>query len=234
LLRLGEQIVSELEKRQSVDMLGAWMAHYVAELIHAAGTAEGEDQPVKLKQCADAILAIWEHRHRLPDRMRPFEDFEAIFSSLQNLDPYDSRPRYFRHARLAAIEVEPEPGTATWLKFADSVDYSARILIRYALAEAAKSAGDRSVNWVALAEAAGVDHGFEFPVIRIIIGDGDQPEACDPEDEARKEIEGRIKRLEAFEKMIAIVATDLRARLRRVEASSEPGKSGPAEGAGTE
>lgn len=213
LLRLGEQIVGELEKGQRVDMLGVWMAHYIAESIHAAKTAEGEDQTVKLKQCADAILAIWEHRHRLPDGMRPFEDFEAIFGALQNLDPCENKPRYFHHARHAAREGEPEPEAVTWLKFADSVDYSARILIRYSLAEAAKSTADKSKNWVALAEAAGVDNGFEFPIVRIILSDGAPSVASDPDDEARKEIESQIKRIEVFEKMAAIVAAALRARL---------------------
>lgn len=225
-LKLGQQIVDELETVHSLDMLGVWMTHYIAESIHAAKTATEEDRSVKSRQCVDAILAIWEHRHRLPNGMRPFEEFEAIFETLQSLDPSHDGPRYFRDARLAARKDEPAPDAARWLKFADGLDHAARILIRHCLARAAESAVDKTRNWVGLAEAAGIDASFEFSAIRIIIGESGLLTSDDLNTVARKEIEERIKLLKDFETIAADVANDLTVQLKDtgVEDTVPPGE----------
>lgn len=85
-LQLGKKIVDELGLDQSVDTLSRWMAHYIAELIHSAETADTEDRSEKLSRCASAILDLWEHRSELPNGKRPFEDVEPILRALQSLD----------------------------------------------------------------------------------------------------------------------------------------------------
>ncbi len=79
-LDLGRALVEELGLDPGVDTLSRWMAHYIAELIEAAETAKGEDRPVKLATCANAILDIWGRHHQLPNGQRPFEDLEPILS----------------------------------------------------------------------------------------------------------------------------------------------------------
>src|SRR5206468_12121550 len=84
ILKLGKKIVDELGLDQTVDTLGRWMAHYIAEKIGDVEAATGEDRAQKMSECRDAILQLWAHRSELPNGKRPFEDFEPIFRALQS------------------------------------------------------------------------------------------------------------------------------------------------------
>ena len=171
-----------------------------------------------LKECADAILELWKHRFELPSGKRPFEDFEAVMRALESLDLSEDGFRYFRTARLDADAAEGNTETKKWLEIVDGLDYSAKILIRYCLVRAAGGALDKSREWVALAEAAGIADDFEFPVIRIVGAESDLVNAVGPDDTERKIIEDRIGRLEAFTSMAASLAADLRRQLERAGA----------------
>lgn len=218
LLQFGKRLVDELGTDPRVDTLACWMAHYIAELIQGAETATAEERPAKLKQCADAILDLWKHRFELPSGKRPFEDSEAILRAIESLDPLKDNWRYFRPGRLEPDASEENAAARKWLEMVDGLDYSARTLIRYCLTRAAEGALDRSREWVALAEAAGAEESVEFPVIRIVGVESDLVNAVDPDDTERKIIEDRIGRLEAFTRMAAALATDLRRQLERVGA----------------
>ena len=219
LLELGKRIVNELGMDDSVDTLGRWMAHHIAELIQAAESAEVEDRPGRLAQCTDGILALWKHRSHLPNGKRPLEDFEPILRALESLDPSDDRPRYFRTSRLEANQAEQNAETTEWLEAADELDYAAKILIRYCLARAAGAASDKSANWVALAEAAGLEDDVDLIAVRIMSEESDLLTATEPDDEVRKRIEDRIERLEGFKKMAAALASDLRRQLKKADVS---------------
>jgi hypothetical protein len=82
ILELGKKIVTELGLDESVDTLGRWMAHYVAEVIRASETAQPEERQAKLAQCTIAILQLWKHRNDLPHGSRPFEGFELALRAL--------------------------------------------------------------------------------------------------------------------------------------------------------
>lgn len=176
------------------------------------------NRPAKLAKCADAILDLWERRHQLPNGKRPFEDLEPILRALESPDPTDDTPRYFRSARMAADETEQNAETRKWLELADGLDYSARILIRYCLTQAAQTALDKSKKWVVFAEAAGLEDGIDLPVIRIITDESDLLKASDPDDIARRRLEDRIKRLDGFRKMADSLASDLRRQLKQAHA----------------
>jgi len=192
------------------------MAHYIAELIEEAETAKVEERPAKFGQCADAILKLWERRHQLPNGKRPFEDLEPILRALESLDPTDDTPRYFRSQRLEANKTEQKSETMKWLDLADDLDYSAKILIRYCLTQAAQTALDKSKGWVALAEAAGFEDDIDLPVIRFIADESDLTKASEPDARARKLLEGRLKRLDGFKKMADTLASDLQRQLEQV------------------
>lgn len=209
-LELGRQLVKELGLDQSVDTLGRWMAHYIAELIQDAEKASAEEKPVKIQACCDAILNLWKHRHMLPDGKRPFEELEPILRTLESLDPKDDTPRYFRSVRAVVDDAEENDETKFWLKLIDGLDYSAKILIRYYLTQAAQNSLNKSLEWVRLAEALGVEEGVEFSFIRMIREENNILEGSDSKGIERKHIEERINRLEAFAKMVMAVASELR------------------------
>lgn len=212
-LELGRKLVKELGLDQSVDTLGRWMAHYIAELIQDVEKASAEEKPAKMQACCDAIFNLWKYQHMLPDGKRPFEEFEPILRTLESLDPEDDTPRYFRSVRAVVDDAEENDETKSWLKLIDGLDYSAKILIRYCLTQAAQNALNKSLEWVSLAEAASADESAEFPLVHMIIEEDSILKASDPAEKERKHIEDRIERLESFAKMAMTVAKELKQKL---------------------
>ena len=214
-LDLGRALVEELGLDHSVDTLSRWMAHHIAELIESVETATAEDRKAKTDECATAILNLWEHRHLLPNGKRPFGDMQPILRALASLDPTDDTPRYFRSLRTTVDETEQNTETRKWFDLADDIDYSAKILIRYCLTQAAQTTLDRTKEWVALAEAAGFDDGVEFPAIHTIIDEDNLMKTSEPDDKEQTILEDRIKRLERFEEMSDALTSELRLQLKK-------------------
>jgi hypothetical protein len=212
-LALGRKLVDELGTEPSVDTLGRWMAHYVAELIDAASNASAEERADAQRKCFNAILALWSHRAELPRGKRPFENLEPIVRAIESLDPDDDTPHFFRSVRGAIVEQNEEAQTRSLLEFVRNLDSTAKILIGHALAEAARSAVDRGKEWIALAEEAGVDPGVHAIVIRFVSNKADIEKKPDPSELERELLRERIKRLEAFTKMATLVSDDLKKRL---------------------
>jgi len=210
---LGKKLTKELGLDQSVDTLGRWMAHYVAGLIQDAENACAEEQPAKMRACYDAILELWKHQHVLPDGKCPFEELKPILRALESLDPEDCTPKYYHSVRSIADDTEENDETKSWLKLIDGIDYSAKVLIRYCLTQAAQNALNKSAEWVSLAEAAGVDEGIEFPLIRFITEEESMIKTSDSDEENRKRIENRIVQLEEYATMIMETASDLRQKV---------------------
>jgi hypothetical protein len=227
LLDLGDRLVSELSIDDSSDMLGRWMAHYVAELIDAARAASAETRPARLEKCSEAILNLWKHRYELPNGKRPFEGMEAILRALESLDPESDTPRYYGPLGRAAREAENETETQTWLSLVEGFDHSARILIRYCLSQAAKNAVDKTREWVNLVASADLDE-MDVPIIRVIICEGDLVETA--EESSRKVLKDRLERLEAFTTMAEALAAHFRELLAELDApaSSEGPTADPA------
>lgn len=214
-LALGRKLVGQLGIEGSVDTLGRWMAHYVAELIDAAENAPGEERREARGRCFEAILNLWSHRSELPDGKRPFESIEPVVRAMESLDPESSTARYFRSVRDEVVEGEEGEETQSLLEFVHSIDSTARILIAHTLAEAARSAIDRSRSWVAMAEAAGTDPGVIDLVIRV--GSDDWSSNPNTGREERDRFQERIDRLSTFVEMVGPVADELKKRRDAVE-----------------
>lgn len=86
-MALGDRLVHELGLETSVDTLGRWMAHYLAELIERARNAEGEARIAAHAQAAELILKLWSKRRELPLSAYPLSDFAKALQVLERLTP---------------------------------------------------------------------------------------------------------------------------------------------------
>jgi hypothetical protein len=210
-LALGRKLVEELGLEPSVDTLGRWMAHYIAELMVGASSASSENRLAAQERCFEAILALWKHRTQLPNGRRPFEDLEPIMRAIESLDPDSPVPRYFRPVSEAGTEDEEGTAARDLIEFAVDLDATARSLIGYALAEAADAVMDEAKDWVRLAQAAGFDPGVHSIVVRYISEVADV--GADASDRERERFQRRIDQLEAFSEAATLALKDLRERL---------------------
>jgi hypothetical protein len=131
-ISLGRQLVAQLSVHDHTDTLSRWVAHYVAEQIAAIEISTGQEKVAAEKQCFEAILALWAHRNKLPDGLRPFEGFEPVLRALARLDPEEPRSMYYQFQRSPDIKGEPSE-LSQLVEFVISLDRVARILIEFAL-----------------------------------------------------------------------------------------------------
>lgn len=206
------------------------MAHFVAEQITEAETAVGEERGRKMVECAEAILKLWGHRAVWPVRVRPFRGFEPLLETLHGLDPQDGTPHYFRPPRPPQEEYD-SPATKQWLDTADGIDHAARVLIRYCLAAAAESAGEKAREWLALSEAAAAHEEADLEIVRIVIRDADTFKAKSIEAIQREYFEKLVERLDAFVDHAKYVSGHLHAALdraptaKKVRSSPKPSRA---------
>jgi hypothetical protein len=72
------------------DILGAWMAHYLAERMdQAAAAPAGEEGAAARSECFDLILRLWERRYQSPLSRR----LEELATALQALIDLPEAPR---------------------------------------------------------------------------------------------------------------------------------------------
>lgn len=198
MISLGEKIVAELGQDQAVDTLSRWMAHYVAEKIEDASTAKGEDRDQRMSECSDVILKLWRHRNQLPKGMRPFEDIEPIIRVLKSLDVDDNATRYFREVELKRELEKVDESVAQWLRDALEIDRTARMLIRYCLAIAARDPADECKDWLLLAEAVEEPSDNDIVTVRFISDVVDSIDSKSQEEQEKEIIEDLLQRLESI------------------------------------
>lgn len=206
-IELGKKLTKELGFDQSVDTLGRWMAHYIAELIEDAEKATGDDKTAKQKACCEAIIKVWKHSYAFQYNKYPFADLEPVLRALDSLDPENDTPRYFKQARESYYVADENDGTKKWIDFANDIDQSAKIVISFCLDQAAQSVVDKSAAWVKLAKDAGVDQGVEFLIFDDLIL------RAEPVDVEKNLIMNRIEHLERFAKTATEVAVTWRSSL---------------------
>lgn len=211
-LALGRKLVEELGLEESNDTLGRWMAHHVADLIVKAEKATGDEKSTTEHECFAAILMLWKHRSELPSGKRPFEELEPVLRAVESLDPENDTPRYYRPARPPKGETAESAEQEKWLNLADGLDYSAKVLIGYCLAEAADTALDKSKEWVKLAAEID-DDGVPEIVIRFTSKARDDNEEPDLNEGVRSILVDRINRLRGFLKIAESLADTLEERL---------------------
>jgi len=120
------------------------MAHYIAELI--ASAEANPDKPEAQRECAQAILQLWEYRSTFPGPNPPLASFEPIARALERLDPehinwgyFDAyRPRVQPNSKLNVAAVE----------LALTLDRSLGGVIRFLLREATVEAVSAERKWL--------------------------------------------------------------------------------------
>lgn len=188
---LGEKLVRELELEPGHDTLAKWMAHYVAELIHKAQSIP-DDGPGKAeaeKECAEAILKLWDHVGSLTNKVHPFRSFTPILEFLGRLSK--ANPFYFPTEEL--------PISNKWVERAEEIDTCARSLIGMCLEQGILEAAEKESEWIELAS----DVDDKNPTKQIVSGLTQQATTITHEENDdgqfsicfRKDYEGMIERL---------------------------------------
>lgn len=203
-LKLGQELVVNLNLADSSDMLGHWMAHYLAEQIDKAQTSTGTEQERAQRACVDTIIAIWTHRAEMPTGMRPFHDFEAVFRALESLDMSGDAFRYLGMHAIDKIS-HPDAEVQSALQTALAIDDAAKVLIRIFLDIAGSRLRLDADRWLkALAETQ-IDAFEERYVIEALTFDSDIDASARPD-------EIQEYRLQQVEKLDALIELADRAR----------------------
>lgn len=148
-LSLGERLAAEL---RNSDMLGSWMAQYVAELLLKVENSSPEHTASVKAEVAEVILQIWAQRGHLPVLRYPFQSFDQVFAALARLEE-----SYKPWGRLGIFDETAAPSgqdtsDSDVLAGACSVDEGAHRVVRFAVALAAASASAREAEWIGLGQ----------------------------------------------------------------------------------
>jgi hypothetical protein len=219
---LGKQLVLELDLVRSVDTLGRWMAHHVAELVHQAENAStAEERTAKEALAREAILELWAHRFSMPSGARPFEKIEPILRTLESLELENGQPPRYFSSEIAPDDENVESNESMqWLALARGIDNSSKLLISYFLSKAAEVALDKSATWVKLAEQAGVDETFDFKLVRFLQRENELHN-INADEALRGELCDRLKKLDAFLSVASALAEEMRNTIAVTEKSPD-------------
>lgn len=221
IINLGNLLVEELKREDKYpDTLTRWMAHYIAEQIIAAESAEVPDKAAAQERCFQTILALWKHRSSMPSGHRPFESFEPILRALEHLDPKASRAPSYGIPSLSDTPSKSEPSSVKVLmEFVPRIDLVARELINVAITEAARKA--TSPQTLALLNAAIPSTGDIDIVRRLVIKGEDELSAGEDKKKVlKKQLEETICNLDAFCTISAKIREYFEGRLNRMSPKS--------------
>lgn len=211
-INLGKALVQELGLEPGVDTFSRWMAHYIAEQIATAENTTGDEKAKAQQCCFETILTLWQHHSSLPNGHRPFENFEPIFRALNGLDPDNPQPFYRFWQKETDDELEsPASEIKEWIDLALGIDDAARVLIDFAIKQAAANAVDEKTSaW--LMNAANLSDADDITIIRIISGDLDEQHSDNLlhlREQQKKSLKSKIEKLEAFLELSQTIRLEL-------------------------
>jgi hypothetical protein len=224
-MALGKKLVTEQGFDGSVDTLGRWMAHHIAELIEEAESASADERPLRMVKVRDAILALWTHRHAFPSGRNPFHGMEPIFNALESLDPDASHHRYFRPSHAPGEDEEESEEVTQYVETAIAIDRGAKLVVDFCLGQAAHKALDASKEWVRLADEAGANEGFDISIIRVIAARADLLKEPNPAAIRRRILTDRKQKLEVLQAHAADLLININAQLDELPPAAESGES---------
>lgn len=97
-LALGQYLVNALNLEDSVDTLGRWMAHHLAELLaEVEKCRKASDREAAEDRAMSAILRIWEHRQQLSGKAYPLSQYQKAANVLTSIQLQSNRFDTWRH-----------------------------------------------------------------------------------------------------------------------------------------
>jgi hypothetical protein len=218
-VELGKRLVKDLDLEDSTDTLTRWMAHYVAELI---STAEMTGNQADQAAAFETILKLWERRYSLPEKAQPVKDYEAILRTLKSLDP-NGENRYF-HALFRSNQGKNlSTGGQRWMELAEGLDYSAKLLIRFCLANAVENSLEENKELVEIVKNSEIDIDVDLDSIEFISDEKELINGYELGKTKQKALKDRLERLNNFVELSKEVSTLLQIQLTKAK-QDEPSK----------
>lgn len=208
-LQLGERLVAQLGCDD--DIISSWLAHDIAGLMKKAAEAPDDVREAANRECSEAILTLWRHRDVFPAPVRPFRELEPAVRALNSLDVENTEYRYYPEALREAAAAGADESAKRWIDLALGLDYTARVLIQFALRSAAGNAAAEAEPWVDLAREAGASEGVEATVVEFVRAGDARELAQDRRD--REVLLDRLSRLEGFARLADHLSNELRGQI---------------------
>ena len=220
IIALGNLLVEELQLDQSVDTLGRWMAHHIAEVIQAAEKSTGLKRIEAEDRCREAILSLWKHINDFPSGHRPLADIEPLLATIKASCINDNREYFYQSETKSLLDNSTlSEETKSWLELARGIDYSARILIGMCLKKAASDIAQDKLDWLDLAESLDADISLTR-VVRIV-SEKDQQFEVEPQKNSRTKAVNTLKnqrdRLKTMVDLSQMLIQDIEAEIKEPE-----------------
>ncbi len=211
-LNLGKLIIKELKSDESLDVLSKWMIFYISEQITLIEEAIPKEKENLNYKCFDLILKLWHHRYCFPNNKNPFERFEDIFDTLEQIKPENNEPYFYRKPNR---KVKVESKVQNWMEIAKGIDDAARVWLTYVFEEASKdSLDDNMIEW--LNNSIKIKNKEDFSIILKMLPSYllETDETSDElNDNEAKLIKSRIEKLENFNRFNSDLITILKSKL---------------------
>lgn len=105
-MELGRHLVHELGLADSVDTLGRWLAHEIADAMSEATSAKTAAERARLRSKAvELITMLWAHRERLSNRAYPLAPLRELLGVISLFTLDDSRA-WWGYRREDATEAQ--------------------------------------------------------------------------------------------------------------------------------
>lgn len=219
-ISLGNALVEELGLEPGVDTLSRWLAHYVAEQLAYLESAKGEEKAQVQHRCFETILTLWQHRSSFRNGHRPFENFEAIFKTLDALNPENTHSYYhFWNQDNETDRAVTDEDAKHWLEMATGIDHAAREWISFALNQAVERALDEKTKaWLGKAISVMPDDDLTV-IVRLVPEEFEINEQDDIEKiqiDRIKKLEAKLEKLDAFFALSGLIREEIIAEIQQI------------------
>jgi len=220
---LGRLIVRELKLEPGVDTLSKWMSHYVAEKILLIEKLKGNKRKEAQKECFETILKLWENRWYSNKGRGFLENYEALFVTLDELNPDKNRTFYrLNRFKMFFDKEKLKSGNSQQtdeFKIAILIDKIARHLILEILNEASIKISNKNRKTKLISLATDV---FDYPETNIIrfVTDVEKPPSTEDEKKERiVKLQKKIKEIQTFNSVRKKLVTKYKNEISKLKAN---------------
>ncbi len=188
--------------------------------------AKGEEKNQVQLRCFETILTLLQHRSSFRNNHRPFENFEAIFKTLDALNP-ENPHTYYRYLNQDSEtdKAATDKDAKHWLDMATNIDHAARDWINFALNQAVERVLDEKTRgWLEKAISVMPDDDLAV-IVRLV---PEESEVNDQDDIGKikidriKKLEAKLEKLDAFIKLSELIREELIAEIQQMNTELHP------------